>query len=83
MESSAGFPESPMEADDIAYPCKGCGKVCNTPPLCLSADLAMPPPDSSSHTNDVDHQQIFEEGKAFELGMFYNSGGNHLSRPIY
>lgn len=24
---SAGYPESPMEQDDAAYPCKGCGEV--------------------------------------------------------
>ena len=71
MESSAGLPESPMEADDIAYPCKGCGEVCHTPPFCLSPDLAMPPPDSSSNTNGVNFLQILEEGKAFELGMLY------------
>lgn len=27
MESPMAFPESPMEGDDIAYPCKGCGQV--------------------------------------------------------
>ncbi|KAH0833655.1 RhoGAP domain containing protein [Fonsecaea pedrosoi] len=27
MESPVAFPESPMEADDAAYPCKGCGKI--------------------------------------------------------
>lgn len=27
MESPAGYPESPMDQDDIPYPCKGCGEV--------------------------------------------------------
>ena len=27
MEPSAGYPESPMEPDDVLYPCKGCGEV--------------------------------------------------------
>ena len=45
---SASFPESPMEQDDIAYPCKGCGEVCHTPLDCLSA---MPPPDAGCHAN--------------------------------
>lgn len=45
---SASFPESPLEQDDIAYPCKGCGEVCHTPLGCLSA---MPPPDAGRHTD--------------------------------
>ena len=31
MDSPAGYPESPMEQDDAAYPCKGCGEVRSTP----------------------------------------------------
>ncbi|KAL8637649.1 MAG: hypothetical protein Q9228_005101 [Teloschistes exilis] len=27
MDSPAGYPESPMEQDDAAYPCKGCGEI--------------------------------------------------------
>ncbi|OAP54692.1 hypothetical protein AYL99_11140 [Fonsecaea erecta] len=27
MESPVAFPESPMDPDDAAYPCKGCGKI--------------------------------------------------------
>lgn len=27
MDSSSGFPESPMEQDEAAYPCKGCGEI--------------------------------------------------------
>ncbi|KIX96578.1 uncharacterized protein Z520_07844 [Fonsecaea multimorphosa CBS 102226] len=27
MESPVAFPDSPMEPDDAAYPCKGCGKI--------------------------------------------------------
>lgn len=34
MESPAGypgFPDSPMEQDEAAYPCKGCGEVLHQP----------------------------------------------------
>lgn len=27
MESSAGYPDSPMDQDDVPYLCKGCGEV--------------------------------------------------------
>ncbi|KAI4286057.1 MAG: hypothetical protein L6R38_000174 [Xanthoria sp. 2 TBL-2021] len=27
MDSPTGYPESPMEQDDAAYPCKGCGEI--------------------------------------------------------
>ncbi|KAL8698756.1 MAG: hypothetical protein Q9224_001704 [Gallowayella concinna] len=27
MDSMAGYPESPMEQEDAAYPCKGCGEI--------------------------------------------------------
>lgn len=27
MESPMAFPDSPMDPDDAAYPCKGCGQV--------------------------------------------------------
>ncbi|KAL8906698.1 MAG: hypothetical protein Q9171_006159 [Xanthocarpia ochracea] len=27
MDSPGGYPESPMEQDDAAYPCKGCGEI--------------------------------------------------------
>ncbi|KIW93186.1 uncharacterized protein Z519_05791 [Cladophialophora bantiana CBS 173.52] len=27
MESPVAFPDSPMDPDDAAYPCKGCGKI--------------------------------------------------------
>jgi hypothetical protein len=27
MELGVGYPDSPMEAEDAAYPCKGCGEV--------------------------------------------------------
>ncbi|KAL1969361.1 hypothetical protein VTN77DRAFT_9554 [Rasamsonia byssochlamydoides] len=27
MESPAGYPESPMDVDDIPFPCKGCGEI--------------------------------------------------------
>ena len=27
MDLQAGYPESPMDPEDIAYPCKGCGEV--------------------------------------------------------
>lgn len=29
MESPGMFPESPMEQDDVPFPCKGCGEVCD------------------------------------------------------
>lgn len=32
MESPAGIPESPLDQDDAAYPCKGCGEV-PAPPI--------------------------------------------------
>lgn len=36
MEAPLAYPDSPME-DDVAYPCKGCGKVYSH----LSAPLAF------------------------------------------
>ncbi|KAL9030612.1 MAG: hypothetical protein Q9196_001293 [Gyalolechia fulgens] len=27
MDSSAGYPDSPIEQDDATYPCKGCGEI--------------------------------------------------------
>ena len=27
MESPAAYEDSPMEQDEVAYPCKGCGEV--------------------------------------------------------
>ena len=59
MESPAGMPESPLDQDDAAYPCKGCGEVSRPKsftPVFVYADR------SSSV------MQILEEGKAFELG---------------
>lgn len=53
------FPESPMDPDDVAYPCKGCGQVsCPVSILWRTVTFA-------------DHftSKILEEGKAFELGM--------------
>ena len=41
MESPTGYPDSPMEQDDAAYPCKGCGEV---PTPCLQL---MPRHDSA------------------------------------
>ena len=39
MEPPTGFLESPMEPDDVAYPCKGCGEVrCSTPYGHLGSD---------------------------------------------
>jgi hypothetical protein len=51
--------DSPMEGDDVAYPCKGCGDV-SVPALkqvCLNLPLTI-----------ILFAQILEEGKAFELG---------------
>lgn len=33
MESPTYLPESPMEQEDIPFPCKGCGEVCMKRPL--------------------------------------------------
>ncbi len=34
MESPTSYPpESPMEQEDIPFPCKGCGEVCMKRPL--------------------------------------------------
>jgi hypothetical protein len=27
MESPGGYPESPLDQDDVVYPCKGCGEI--------------------------------------------------------
>ena len=80
MDSSSGFPESPMEQDEAAYPCKGCGEVCFRPPCCLSA---KPPPVLGWGANDGNHTQILEEGKAFELGMSYYYNDGHLTRSVH
>ena len=48
MDSSSAFPDSPMEPEEAAYPCKGCGEVCPTPPCYLSA---MPHPGLSWSAN--------------------------------
>jgi hypothetical protein len=31
IESPVAFPESPMDAEEAAYPCKGCGNVSGGP----------------------------------------------------
>lgn len=49
------YPESPLDLEEAAYPCKGCGEV---------RDAAR---DIRAVT---DFHQILEEGKAFELGEF-------------
>lgn len=36
MEASTGFPDSPMEQDEAAFPCKGCGEVPPPPPAAFS-----------------------------------------------
>jgi hypothetical protein len=56
MESPADYLDSPMDADDIPYPCKGCGEV-----RCFYESRTSWP-----HTDSL--FQILEEGKAFELG---------------
>lgn len=50
MDPSSGYPESPMDQDELVYPCKGCGRVCFTLPGCLRA---MPPPDMHRPANDI------------------------------
>lgn len=39
MESPAEFPESVMDGDDIAYPCKGCGEVSCLKSLSISLTM--------------------------------------------
>ena len=83
MMESAGLPESPMEQDDIAYLCKGCGEVCHTQPALNSATLAMRPPDSSLHANDVNPSTRFSrKGRLSNLVCPTDSDGD-LPRPIY
>jgi hypothetical protein len=31
MELPAGYPESPLEPDEVVFPCKGCGEVRHSP----------------------------------------------------
>ncbi len=50
MDSSTGLPESPMEQDDPAYPCKGCGEV--RPPTPLSC-FSPSPSDVGLDANDI------------------------------
>ena len=59
--SAVGFPDSPLDPDDVAYPCKGCGNVCFGP-LSWSSRCTV----RASKTDAA--LQILEEGKAFELG---------------
>lgn len=56
MESPGAYPESPLDQDDVVYPCKGCGEVAGQ----------VPPP---RLRHKLTPTQILEEGKAFELGM--------------
>ena len=68
MESLAGYPESPLEPDDAVYPCKGCGEVRDGPLIVSRAAPLLLAPNA-----DNCNEQILEEGKAFELGMFLQS----------
>ncbi|KAF2750093.1 RhoGAP-domain-containing protein [Sporormia fimetaria CBS 119925] len=56
MDSPGAYPESPLDQDDVVYPCKGCGEVR------YSAHTNYP-----GSCADVCLIQILEEGKAFEL----------------
>ena len=76
MEPSAGYPDSPMDADDAVYPCKGCGEVC--PNQVLSQLQLCHAPDSERALL-TSMEQILEEGKAFELGRVHDHG-RHASR---
>jgi hypothetical protein len=33
MESPGAYPESPLDQDDVVYPCKGCGEVALFPSM--------------------------------------------------
>jgi|SRR5271154_7093812 len=57
MESPTAYPVSPMDGDEVAFPCKGCGEVCFTHFSFLCVDQT-----------ELTRGQILEEGKAFELG---------------
>ncbi|QSZ33927.1 hypothetical protein DSL72_005506 [Monilinia vaccinii-corymbosi] len=62
MESpdNSTYLESPMEGDDLAYPCKGCGDVSVPVPLTREMFVNLP-------LKWFFLAQILEEGKAFEL----------------
>ena len=42
MESSNTYPDSPLDQDEAAFPCKGCGEVKHTPTPYASLLLVMP-----------------------------------------
>ena len=39
MELPAGYPESPMDPDEVVFPCKGCGEVRHSPPRVILSHL--------------------------------------------
>ena len=90
MESSAGYPDSPMDQDEAAFPCKGCGEVCQKkmdgPQTELEPCLPLihaPPKREMVHWLIV-FVQILEEGKAFELGKSLSTDyGRIVARPIF
>ena len=46
MELPAGYPESPMEPDEVVFPCKGCGEVRHSPhelSLAVLSIVVQPP----------------------------------------
>lgn len=58
MDSPGDFAESPLDQEDVVYPCKGCGEVGKAQEIVLYTHEQTAP-------NEL---QILEEGKAFELG---------------
>lgn len=57
MESSAGYPDYPVEQDDAPFPCKGCGEVRSPPPFNLPKLVAGVIPDrqtdNAMHDTDL------------------------------
>lgn len=46
MELPAGYPDSPLEPDEVVFPCKGCGEVRHSPhelSLAVCSLMVQPP----------------------------------------
>lgn len=42
MDMSAVYPDSPLEQDDVPFPCKGCGEVHHSPLVPILSDSSAP-----------------------------------------